>query len=130
MRRKRIRVGVLPLVLPVLLTLAGSVASQPPPGSQLPNPRLTILTPNGGKAGTTLEVTFAGTDLEEPEALLFSHPSIKAEPIQPPPPPPADAKKPMPPLPKPPITKFKVTIAANAPFGNHDARLVSKYGVS
>src|SRR5438552_1207696 len=32
--------------------------------------------------------------------------------------------------PKPPITKLKVTIAADAPIGNHDVRLVSKYGLS
>src|SRR5262249_54943441 len=66
--------------------------------------------------------------LEEPQALLFSHPGIKAEPIQPPPPPPPDPKKPMPPPPKPPISKFKVTIAADAPPGNHDVRIVSRYG--
>src|SRR5262249_32664515 len=97
---------------------------------QLPIPQLNVLSPCGGKAGTTVEITIAGVDLEEPEALQFSHPSIKAEPIQPPPPPPADPKKPAPPAPKPQITKFKVTIAADAPVGNHDARLVSKYGVS
>src|SRR5439155_9723342 len=48
----------------------------------------------------------------------------------PPPPPPADPKKPMPAPPKPAISKFKVTIAADAPPGNHDVRLVSRYGIS
>jgi hypothetical protein len=91
---------------------------------------LTVLTPCGGKAGTTVELAFAGTDLEDPKALTFSHPSIKAEPIQPPPPPPPDPKKPTPPPPKPPITKFKVTIAADAPVGNHDVRFVGRYGIS
>src|SRR5258708_6095869 len=127
MRRTTVFVGVLSWVL---LTITGSALAQPPAGSQLPNPRLTILTPCGAKAGSTVEVTFAGTDLEEPLALLFSHPSIKAESIQPPPPPPADPKKPAPPAPKPPITKFKVTVAADAPPGNHDVRFIGKYGIS
>ncbi|HMF11260.1 MAG TPA: hypothetical protein VKE94_03115, partial [Gemmataceae bacterium] len=127
MRRILSSIGALSLAL---LFVDGRATGQPPPGSQLPNPRLTVLTPCGGKAGTTVEVAFAGTDLEDPKALTFSHPSIKAEPIQPPPPPPPDPKKPAPPPPKPPITKFKVTIAADAPVGNHDVRFVGRYGVS
>jgi hypothetical protein len=95
---------------------------QPPPGSQLPNPRLNFLMPSGGKAGATVEVAFGGTDLEDPLALVFSHPSIKAEPVQPPAP--AAGQ------PNPPITKFKVTIAPDAPIGNHDVRIISKYGIS
>src|SRR5262245_9950455 len=82
----------------------------------LPQPRLQSIFPSGGKVGTTVEVTFTGTDLEEPQALLFSHPGLKAEPIIPAPPPskvdpkqPApkvDPKQPAPaPPPPPPITK-------------------------
>src|SRR5262245_46584642 len=129
MRRTR-QLGL--LLLASFITLAGAtnqLAGQPPPDSQLPNPFLTVLTPNGGKAGTTFDVSFAGADLEEPEALLFSHPSIKAEAIQPAPPP-ADPKKPAAPAPKPPSSKFKVTIGKDAPLGNHDVRLVSRYGIS
>ena len=102
-------------------------------GSLLPNPRLTSVTPHGGKAGTTLEVSFAGTDLEDPQAMLFSHPGIKAEAIipQPPPPPKVDPKKPPPkPLPPTPITKFKVTIGPDVPLGYHDVRFVNKWGIS
>src|SRR5579871_4884448 len=69
--------------------------AQPPAGSALPNPRLLTLTPPGGKVGTSVEVSFTGTDVEEPQALLFSHPGLKAEAIQPPPPTP-DPKKPAP----------------------------------
>jgi len=97
------------------------------PDSQIPNPKLLTLTPPGCKAGATVEVTWTGTDLEEPQALLFSHPGIKAEAVQPPAPP-ADPKKP--PMPKPPITKFKVSVAANVPLGIHDVRMVNKWGVS
>jgi hypothetical protein len=127
----------------VFLTLLGSLccavesAAQPPPVlSGLPSPRLFSVMPAGGKTGSTLEVTFTGQDLEDPQALLFSHPGIKAEPIVPPAPPapPVDPKKPAPkpavPPPKPMVTKFKVSIAADTPLGIHDVRLVNKWGVS
>jgi hypothetical protein len=131
MRRISTLIGVVSFAW---LITAGSAVAQPPPDTQLPNPQLNVVTPCGGKAGTTVEVTFAGVDLEEPRALLFSHPSIKAEAIQPPPPPAPDPKKPAdpkaPPPPKPQVTKFRVTIAADAPIGNHDVRIVSKYGMS
>jgi hypothetical protein len=118
----------------LVLTLAGAAlfarpASAQQPGSLLPNPRLSTIVPAGGKAGTTVELTFTGTDVEEPQALLFSHPGIKAELVVPPPPPPPDPKKPAPP-PQPTIPRFKVTIAADAPLGVHDVRLVNKWGVS
>jgi hypothetical protein len=67
--------------------------------------------------------------------MLFSHPGIKAEPIIPPEPPPpkVDPKKKQPPpkpLPRPPITKFKVSIGPDVPLGYHDVRFVNKWGVS
>jgi hypothetical protein len=103
--------------------LAGPVRAQLP-GSLLPNPRLFTVMPSGGKAGTTFEVTFTGQDVEEPQALLFSQPSIKAELVVLPP---ADPKKPPA---QPAVPKFKVTIPADAPIGIHDVRLVNKWGVS
>jgi hypothetical protein len=124
MRGTRFFVGVASIIWSVALGLGlpTRAPAQPPPGSQLPNPRLSFLSPSGGKAGSTVEVAFGGSDLEDPQALVFSHPTIKAEPIEPPPA--------APPAPKPPITKFKVTIAPDAPVGNHDVRIVSKYGIS
>ena len=119
------RVGLLALVLALIPT--GHAAAQ---DSALPHPRLLILTPPGGKAGTTVEVTFTGTDLEDPERLVFSAPGIKAEPVIPPAPP-ADPKKPMPmPAAKPAVTKFKVTIPADTPLGIHDALHVGKLRMS
>ena len=125
------------LALAAALLAAGPAAAQPVPDSGLPAPHLLTLTPPGGKAGTTVEVAFAGTDLDEPEMLQFSHPGIKAEPVLPPPAPPPDPKKPKPPAPppnpkKPPVvvTKFKITISADTPLGLHDVRLVNKWGVS
>src|SRR4051812_30444492 len=99
-------------------------------GNLWPNPRLTILTPTGGKVGSTFDVTFAGTELDRPEALIFSHPGIKA--VIPPPPPPDPKAKPDPKKPDPgppPVTKFSVTIAKDVPAGFYDARIVNKFGV-
>jgi hypothetical protein len=111
------------------LLFVGSAACQQP-GSGLATPRLFVLAPNGAKAGTTVDVTFTGQDLEEPEVLFFSHPGIKAVPIIPPAPPVDPKKPPAKPAPKPPITQFKVTVAADTPLGIHDARLVNKLGIS
>lgn len=108
-----------------------SAFAQVPAGSAYPQPRLFTVFPPGAKAGTTVEVNWTGTDLEEPEALLFSHPAVKAEPILPPPPPPPDPKKPATPPPPPtPVTKFKVTVPPEVPPGFLDVRLVNKWGVS
>lgn len=118
------------IALAILATalLGGRAVAQPGPG--LPSPRLNALTPAGGKAGTTVEVAFAGTDLEAPQQLLFSHAGIKAEAIVTPPPPP-DPKKPAPVKPPmPTISKFKVTIPADLPVGTYDARIVGQFGIS
>jgi len=99
-------------------------------GDQLPQTRLLSLTPAGAKQGAIVEVTFRGTDVEDPEAMIFSHPGIKAEPIVPPAPP-IDPKKPPkePPAPLP-VTKFKVTVAGDVPAGMYDCRMVNRWGVS
>jgi hypothetical protein len=109
---------------------AGRASAQPQLGNQLPNPRLSTVSPAGGKAGTTFELTFTGTDLQEPEALVFSHPGIKAVAI-PPEKPKEDPKvKPDPKAPPPQVSKFTVTIAADVPIGYHDVRMVAKHGIS
>src|SRR6266849_671352 len=129
----------LPALIWAFLACAGMTCGQPPAANNLPNPKLLTLTPCGAKAGTTVEVTFSGTDLEEPQTLLFSHPGIKAEPIIPPPPPapkpdpkkPASKPDPKQPTPKPaPIAKFKVTISADVPVGIYDVRLIGQWGIS
>lgn len=131
-------------ILLALLALGATLAStrtahaQPRQGNALPTPRLLILTPPGGKAGSSFEVTFTGTDLEEPQGLLFSQPGIKAEPVAPPatPEPKPDPKKKPPKrrkgpaMGKPVVTRFKVTIDSTVPVGIHDVRLVNKWGVS
>src|SRR5262249_23253362 len=103
-----------------------------------PVPRLATVMPVGAKAGTTVEVTVAGLDLDEISALYFSHPGLKAERTGDVPKParPSDAPKPERPRNQPgmqgPTTggKFKVTIPANTPLGLYDVRVIGKWGVS
>src|SRR5689334_3065815 len=133
MRRKPFALLVLAALCMFPLSTGWVRAQQNPLlGNNLPNPRLMTIQPSGGKAGSTFEVTWTGTDLEEPQELRFSVPGIKAEPVLPPPAPAPDPKKPAPnPAPPPaPVTKFKVTIPADAPLGIHDVRLVNKWGIS
>ncbi|MFQ3592300.1 MAG: pre-peptidase C-terminal domain-containing protein, partial [Gemmataceae bacterium] len=99
--------------------------------SGLPAPRLYALSPAGAKVGTSVEVLLAGFHLEDAK-LIFSHPGIKAEPV-PEPPPPIDPKTKQPKMPaaKTPTTvKFKVSVAAEVPLGNHEVRVVNRWGVS
>lgn len=112
---------------------AGSAIGQSPPG--LPSPRLQQVFPIGLKAGTTVEVTVTGFDLEEPEQLLFSHPGLKGEYLAPPKDPQPDPKDPKKTIPPPKVNpggphKFKVTASADVPRGLHDVRFVGKWGVS
>src|SRR5262245_25597003 len=72
------------LVALIGVALAVSAAhAQLQNGSQWPVPRLNFLMPLGGKPGTSVEVSFGGTDCDEPESLWFSHPGIKGTPIVP-----------------------------------------------
>jgi hypothetical protein len=116
----------------VVLAAAPALAQQQ---ATLPHPRIDAVTPPGAKAGTTVaEVALTGVDLDATEALLFTHPGIKAEVVVEPPPKvnPKDPKKTPPPPPKgpPPANKFKVTVAPDVPPGNYDVRAVNKFGVS
>jgi hypothetical protein len=101
----------------------------------LPSPKIVRVLPTGGKAGTTFEISVAGTDLSDVETLHFSFPGAKVELL--------DATKliPMPAKGKT-ATKgmttvnassaqlFKVTLPPNAPPGIHDLRVVTKNGIS
>lgn len=127
------------LVTLLALALAAHVFAQQRNPSGVPAPRLWQVSPAGGKAGTSFEITLAGRSIEGPTALLFSHDGIKAELVVPAEPKPDDKPKDkkQPPRPRPgmnlpagELVKFKVTVAANVPLGHHDVRLVNKWGVS
>jgi Bacterial pre-peptidase C-terminal domain len=120
--------------LPALVALLTCTAfADAQPASVLPAPRLHVLSPLGAKAGSTVELTLSGFDLDDSTGLHFASPGFTAEIIVPPEPKP-DPKTKEPPKPKPkgPVTsvKYKVTVPADAALGNHDIRLVSKLGIS
>ena len=78
----------------------------------LPLPRLLTIMPMGGQAGQNVEVTITGENIEDVTELTFSSPKITAKPV-------AGA-----------TSKFTVSIAADAPVGVYDARVMSRLGVS
>jgi Bacterial pre-peptidase C-terminal domain len=119
----------------ILIPFTFALAQQQQPG--LPQPRLESVAPLGAKLGTSVELSLTGVDLEETEALVFSHPGIKAERLPEPEPPMADPKDPKKQPPKadpkknaPLPTKFKVTVPPEVPPGFYDVRAVNKFGVS
>jgi hypothetical protein len=127
----------------LVLAVCGTAAAQPPqPG--IPTPRIQSVFPPGAKAGPppeirvlrtrlklALEVTVTGTDLEEPEKLVFSHPGITGEYIKPKPPEPDPNKKaPPPPKGNPNQHKFRVTVDDSVPPGIYDVRFAGRWGVS
>ena len=78
----------------------------------LPLPRLLTVSPMGGQVGTTVEVKVTGENLEDVSALTFSDPKITAQPVA--------GKE----------NTFAVSIAKDAAVGVHDARVMSRLGVS
>ena len=103
-----------PLALAALLCIASSVFTQQ---VILPTPRLLTTMPMGAEVGTTVEVGITGENLEDLTELQFSMPKLTAKPKLS-----ADGK--------PEANKFVVTVAADAPVGVHDARVVSRLGGS
>jgi hypothetical protein len=83
----------------------------------LPAPRLLTTMPMGGQIGTSLDVSITGQNFEDVEELRFSHPGITAihETDE-------DGTR----LPN----RYEVTIAADCPTGLHEARVMTRLGVS
>lgn len=83
----------------------------------LPAPRLLTVMPMGGQVGSNVEVTVNGQNIEDAEELRFSHPAIVATPKL------DDTGQPIP-------SVFLVSIADDCPPGIHEARLVTRLGLS
>ena len=83
----------------------------------LPAPRLMTTVPMGGQVGTTFDVTITGENFEDVEELSFSHPGITATPRT------GDDGIPVP-------NQFVVTVAPDCPLGLHEARVMTRLGVS
>ena len=115
-----------------LLVSSAALAQQPQ--VLLPQPRVNSALPPGAKAGTTVEVTVTGTDIDDATGLQFSHPGLRAE-LVPAPKPDPKAKAP-PPQPRrgqmgqTSSAKFTVTVPADVPVGQYDVRVLNKWGVS
>ncbi|MBD3673155.1 MAG: serine protease [Planctomycetaceae bacterium] len=83
----------------------------------LPAPRLLTMMPMGGQVGSTVEVTITGDHIEEADQLIFSCPGITATSK-------LDAQG----LPIP--NRYVVSISADCPTGIHEARVMTRLGVS
>lgn len=89
----------------------------------MPYSDLLTVSPAVAKAGTTVEVTVSGKDLEELKSLRFSDPSIKAVPVTKP----ADDFFPQA---RPVAGKFTVTIPASVKPGVYEVRSLGYFGLS
>ncbi|MAS95493.1 MAG: hypothetical protein CMO55_20020 [Verrucomicrobiales bacterium] len=89
----------------------------------LPNPDLLTISPSVAKAGTTVEVSISGKDIEEAETLRFSSAAIKVEPVMLP----ADEFHP---TPRPVEGKFKVTIPKEVEPTVYEVRSKGYFGLS
>ncbi len=83
----------------------------------LPAPRLLTTMPMGGQVGTSFDVTITGEHLENAEELSFSNPGITAT---------KKLGKDGQPVPN----TYVVSIAKDCPQGIHEARVMTRLGVS
>ncbi|MGN6135890.1 MAG: serine protease [Aureliella sp.] len=83
----------------------------------IPLPRLLTMMPMGGAAGSQIDVTITGDHLDEASQLVFTHPGLQATPK-------LDANGTAQP------NQFVVRIAADCPAGIHEARVMSRLGIS
>jgi hypothetical protein len=93
------------LLLGAILLLPAGLAL-----AQLPVARLDSVFPPGGRAGTEVEVSLGGADLDDATTLLFSREGLVSRPSGP--------------------GRFIVTLATNTPPGDCDLRVVGRFGVS
>jgi hypothetical protein len=92
------------LCLSVVLSAASNAAAQ------LPAARLLHIFPPGGQAGSNVDATVTGTDLDGISGLRFSHPGLRAT--------------------SHPSNRFSVEIAKDVPPGIYELRAMGKHGAS
>ncbi len=108
---------VLPAVLVWLLTIPGGMA-------QIPEPRIYAAFPAGAKAGVSgLEISVSGENLDDPLALVFSHPGITAKLVSSEPTPLSGRTWPLP-------NRYRVEVRSDVPPGYHEVRFKGRFGLS
>ncbi len=75
------------------------------------------MTPMGGQQGQTFDITISGDHLDDTGQLVFTHPGLKAQPKL------DAAGKSMP-------NQYTVSVSSDCPVGIHEARVMSRLGVS
>lgn len=104
-------------VLSVLFLLAATASAQ------LPTSDLLTISPPSARAGSTLEVTVSGTNLDDLSGLRFTDPRIQTRPILKP----AEELVPQ----QLPIgNRFEITIPADLPPAIYEVRTVGHFGLS
>lgn len=83
----------------------------------LPAPRLLTTTPMGAKVGSQVDVTISGEHIDDADELTFSDQRVKAT-------------RKMNAAGQPEANKYVVTIAADCPVGIHEARVMTRLGIS
>ncbi|APZ92396.1 PPC domain-containing protein [Fuerstiella marisgermanici] len=101
----------------VLLCVAALASDAVAQSVCLPSPRLLTTMPMGGQAGTDVEITITCQNVDDPEELIFSHPSITATPKL------NDKGLPV-------ENQYIVKIGEDCPAGIHDVRIMSRLGIS
>ena len=91
--------------------------------AQLPTAQISSVFPPGGKQGAAIEVSVAGTDLDELEKLVFNHPGLSAAQKM-------NAATELQPKPQPVANQFVVKIAADVPPGIYEVRAAGRFGLS
>lgn len=84
-----------------------------------PIPRLTVITPQGGQVGTTVQITLAGVDLDETTSLMIAPAGLTAERV----PNPAKKGEFLP-------NTFAIKIPKETVPGNFDLRAVGAFGIT
>jgi hypothetical protein len=120
----------------LLVVLLASLSFAQAPNTNLPSPRIASFFPCGAQAGSSVEVTVTGTDLDDATAIMSAHAGIsaerttaveaKAEPKA------DDKKKDMAKAKAAAVTsvRFKLTVKPDVPPGQYDLRVLGKFGVS
>jgi hypothetical protein len=100
-----------------LLPVVALFLAAAPALADLPAARLTAVFPPGGQAGSTVDVTVTGVDLDGAAELRFSRPGITAKKADGA----SDTQT---------EARFTVTVDKDVPVGTCDARVVGRFGVT